>query len=141
MDHNRKPEIRRQTLRDRSPRMTVIVAAQHADVRARSAGSGPLRPAAMILHVQPPRCGVVARDLVHALTELRVRIWVEARADAGIGGVERFAAVFAQVMPAGRNAEMLALTVADDRVHAQPACAGLPFTRVLMIADARHHLP
>src|SRR5687767_8719769 len=44
-------------------------------------------------------------------------------------------------MATGRDAEMDALTVADDRVHAQPARAGLPLPRVLVVADAGHHLP
>src|SRR5215471_11481961 len=32
MDHDRKSEVRRQPLSDRSPRVAVVVAAQHADV-------------------------------------------------------------------------------------------------------------
>ena len=44
-------------------------------------------------------------------------------------------------MSTRRDAEMHALTVADDRVHAEPAGPGLPFARVLVIADAGDHLP
>src|SRR6188768_3899312 len=121
--------------------MTAVIAAQHPDVGPRSAWSGPLGPAAVILHVQASGRCVVARDLVHALAEFGIRIRIEAGADAGVGRVERLATVLAQIVSAGRNAEMHALTVADDRVHAQPAGAGLPLARVLVIADAGHHLP
>src|SRR6266576_5938000 len=36
---------------------------------------------------------------------------------------------------------MHAIAVANDRVHAEAAAAGIPLARVLVIADARHHLP
>src|SRR5690348_5441883 len=35
VDHDRKSEVRWQSLGDRTPRLTVVVAAQHADVRPR----------------------------------------------------------------------------------------------------------
>ena len=36
---------------------------------------------------------------------------------------------------------MHAIAVAQDRVHAEPAVARLPLARVLVVADARDHLP
>ena len=62
--------------------MPVVVAAQHADVGARTARAGPLGPAAVILHVEPARRLVVPHDLVDALTELGIRIRLETGADA-----------------------------------------------------------
>ena len=106
--------------------MPVVVAAQHADVGPRPAGSGPLRPAAVVLHVEPARRRVVPDDLVHALAELGIRIGCEAGADAGVRRGERLAAVLAQIVSAGRDAEVHAIAVADDRVHAEPAVARLP---------------
>src|SRR4029450_9738648 len=116
MDADGEAEIRGQTLRDRTPRMTAVVAAQHADVGPWSAWSGPLRPAAVILHIKAAWRGVVARDLVHALAEFWIRIRIEPGADAGVRRIERRAAVFAQVVSPCRNAEMHSLAVADDRV-------------------------
>src|SRR5262249_35862544 len=121
--------------------MTVVVAAQHADAGARTARAGPVGPAAVILHVEPARRFVGPHDLVDALTELRVRIRRKAGADAVVSRFERLAAVFAQVMSAGRDAEVDAIAVADDRVHAESAAARLPLACVLVIADPGHHLP
>src|SRR4029077_4029069 len=84
---------------------------------------------------------VVPRDLVHALAELGIGIGREPGADALIRRLERVATVFAQVMAALRDAEMHAIPVANDRVHAEPAVAGLPLARVLVVADTGHHLP
>ena len=81
------------------------------------------------------------RDLVHALTELGIGIGREAGADAFIGRPECFATVLAQIVAAGRNAEVHVIPVANDRVHAEPAIAGLPLARVLVVANPRHHLP
>src|SRR5688500_14581371 len=44
-------------------------------------------------------------------------------------------------MAARRDAEMHAIPVANDRVHAEPAVAGLPLARVLVVADAGHQVP
>src|SRR5437867_2868071 len=44
-------------------------------------------------------------------------------------------------MAARRDAEMHAIPVANDRVHAEPAVAGLPLARVLVVADTGHRLP
>src|SRR5688572_24034156 len=106
MHNDGEAEIRRQALRDRPPCIAVVVAPEHPDVGSRSAWAGPLRPAAMILHVEATRRRVVARDFVHALPEFRIRIRIETGADAGVGGIEGLAAVLAQVMSASRNAEM-----------------------------------
>src|ERR1041384_1617476 len=121
--------------------MAVVVAAEHADVRPRTSWSRPLRPPAVVLHIEPARCGIMARDLVYALAELRIRVWLKAGADAGVRRVERLPAVFAEIVPARRDAEMHAIAVADDRVHAEPAGARLPLARVLVVADAGHDLP
>ena len=67
--------------------LAVVVAAQHADVRPRPAGAGPLRPSAVVLHVEPAGRGVVPDDLVHALAELGIRIGREAGADALLDAV------------------------------------------------------
>ena len=61
--------------------MTVVVAAEHADVGPRSPWSGPFRPTAVILHVEAARRRVVAGNLVHALPEFGIRIRVEAGAE------------------------------------------------------------
>src|SRR5262249_27023085 len=42
---------------------------------------------------------------------------------------------------ARRDAEMDAVAVAKDGVHAQAAVAGLPLARVLVVADAADHFP
>ena len=55
--------------------------------------------------------------------------------------LKRLAAVVAQVMAASRDAEMHAVAVAEDRVHAETAVARMPFACVLVIADPRDHLP
>jgi hypothetical protein len=95
----------------------------------------------MVLHVEPPGRVVVPRDLVHTLAELGIGIGCEAGADALIGRPERFATVLAHIMAAGRDAEVHAIPVTNDRVHAESAVAGLPLARVLVVADARHHVP
>src|SRR5438093_8271136 len=95
----------------------------------------------MVLHVEPPRCGLMPRDLVHALAELWIRIGREPGTDALIGRCERFATVLAQIVAAGRDAEVHSTAVSNDRVHAEPAVARLPLARVLVIADAGHDLP
>src|SRR2546427_798577 len=64
-----------------------------------------------------------------------------AGADTLIGRPECFAAVLAQIVAAGRDAEMDAIPVANDRVHAEPAIAGVPLARVLVVADAGYHFP
>jgi hypothetical protein len=103
---DREAEVGRQALRDRAPRLAVVVAAQHAD----AGGAGPShRPAAVVLHVEPAGRVLVAGDLVHALAELGVRIGHEAGADALVRGLERLPAVLAQVVAAGRDAEVHAL--------------------------------
>src|ERR1019366_3575323 len=84
---------------------------------------------------------VVTGDLVHALAELGVRIGLEPGADTFVGSREGAASILAQVVPAGGDAEVNALAVAEDRVHAETARSGMPLPRVLVIADARHHLP
>jgi hypothetical protein len=80
-------------------------------------------------------------DLVHALAELGIRVRRETGADAGVGRLERRAAVLAQVVTAGRDADVHAIPVANDRVHAHAAGPRLPLTGVLVVADARDHLP
>src|SRR5688572_1531765 len=114
MYHDGETEIRRETFRDRAPCMTVVVAAQHADVRPWSAWSRPLRPSTMILHVETARGRVVPRDFVHALTEFRIRIRIESGTNASVRRIERLAAVLTQIMSPRRDAEMHALAVADD---------------------------
>src|SRR5262249_52437088 len=106
MDNDRKSEVRRQSFGDRSPRMAVVVAAQDADVRPGPPGPGPVRPAAVILHVEPAWRVVVPRDLVDALTELGIGIGCEAGADAFVGGPEGFATVLAQIVTPRRDAEV-----------------------------------
>jgi hypothetical protein len=95
----------------------------------------------VVLHVEAAGRVVVPRDLVHALAELGIGIGREPGADTLIGRLERFATVLAQIVAAGRDAEVHAIPVANDRVHAEPAVAGLPLARVLVVADALHHVP
>src|SRR5262249_29500359 len=106
-----------------------------------SPGATPFGPAAVVLHVESTRRVLVSSDLMHALAKLRERIGHKAGADASIRSHERLAAVFAQIMAPGRNAEVYALAVAVDRVHAESAVAGTPFASMLVIADAPNHLP
>src|SRR6266700_3930778 len=113
--------------------MAVVVAPQHADIWPRPARSGPIGPAAVILHVKPPGRVGVAGDLVHALTELWVRIRREAGADTLIRRLERLTTVLAQIMAARRDAEVHAVPVTNDRVHAKAAGTRLPLARVLVI--------
>jgi len=83
----------------------------------------------------------VARDLVHALAELGVGIGLESGADPLVGRLEGLAAVLAQVVAAGRDAEVHPIAVANDGVQAEPAVARLPFSGVRVVADALDHLP
>src|SRR5262249_37037093 len=134
MDDEGKPEIGRQSLGDRAPAVAMVVAAQHAD-------PGPLRPAAVILHVQPAGDVPVAGDLVDALAELRVGIGEKAGADALVGRPERPPAVLAQVVAAGRDSEVHALALPHDGVHAESPGPRLPLPGMLVIADPGNHLP
>src|SRR5437762_11524130 len=83
----------------------------------------------------------MARNLVYALSELGVGIGHEPRADPVVTGLECCAAVLAQVMAASGDAHMHAIAVAQNRVHAKPAVAGLPLARVCVVADAGNHFP
>jgi hypothetical protein len=78
----------------------------------------------VILHVEPAGRSIVPRDLVHALAELGIGIRREAGAHALIGGPECFATIFAHIVPAGRNAQVHAIPVAKNRVHAEPPLPG-----------------
>src|SRR5439155_12486558 len=129
-----KAEVGGKSLADRSPRMAVIIAAQDTNTRV-------VGKTAVVLHVQPARHVRVASDLVHALTELDEGIGEETGADAFVSGRECRAAIFANVMAAGRDTEMHTIPVAQDRVHAEPAVAGLPLAGVLVVGDARNQLP
>src|SRR5262249_34538566 len=140
-DHDRDPEVGRQPLGAGAPGGAVVVGAQHADVGAPTAGAVPFAPAAVVLHVEPAWRVGMAGDLVDALAELGIRVGREAGADAVVGRLERLAAILAEVMAAGRDAEMDAVAVAQDGVHAQAAVAGVPFRCVLVVADAADHFP
>src|SRR5262249_50248973 len=70
-----------------------------------------------------------------------IRIRIEAGADALIRRRERLAAVFAQIVTTGRNTEMYATAVANDRVHAESATARRPLAGVIVVADPGHDLP
>src|SRR5262249_34677593 len=98
-------------------------------------------PAAVVLHVKPAGRAWVGGDLVHALAELRVRIGHEARAHALVRRRECVAPILAQVVAAGRDADVHSLSVAQDGMHAKSTIAGMPLPRVLVVADARNHLP
>src|SRR5262249_34288452 len=74
MHDDGKTEVRWKPLRNRSPGMSIVVAAKHADIWPRTTGARPVRPAAVVLHVEPSRRIVVTHDLVHALAELWIRI-------------------------------------------------------------------
>src|SRR5215469_17317010 len=114
VNHDGKSEVRRQSFGDRSPRVAVVVAAQHTDARPRPPRPGPICPSAVVLHVEPAGRGLVPRDLVHALSELWIRIGREAGADALIGCPECFATVLAQIVTAGRDAEVRTISVANN---------------------------
>src|SRR5262245_5807329 len=99
MHHNWEAKVRRQPVADRMPAVPVIVASQYANAR-------PIVPTAMVLHIQPPRCTWVRRDLVHTLSELGIRIRHESRTHALIRCSERLPTVLAQIMPPGRNPQV-----------------------------------
>ena len=86
--HPRKAEIRRQPFGDGFPGVAIVVAAQHANPRT-------ILPAAMVLHIEPPGRIWMAGNFVNALTEFRKGIGHEPGTDSRVGGLERFAAVFA----------------------------------------------
>ena len=54
---------------------------------------------------------------------------------------EGLTAILAEVVAARGDAEVQAIPVAEDRVHAEPSVARLPLSSVLMVADGRDHLP
>src|SRR5207249_8427948 len=53
----------------------------------------------------------------------------------------RAPAILAEIVAAGGNAEMNALSVGQDGVQAEAAGPRLPLSRVLVVADAGDHLP
>ena len=134
MHDDGEAEVGRQSLADGSPGVAVVVAAQDPDARV-------VGKAAVVLHVEPAGHVRVTCDLVYALAELNEGIWQEAGAHALVGGRECPASVFANVMAAGGDAQMHTIPFAQDRVHAEPAIAGLPLAGVFVVADARNHLP
>src|SRR5204863_1105189 len=107
-----------QSFGDRAPGVAVVIAAQHADVGPPPARTIPFSPAPVVLHVKPAGGILVAGDLVDALAELRERIGGKPGTGAFVRRRKRRAAVFAQIMAAGRDAEMHPISVAQDRVHA-----------------------
>src|SRR5262245_31792070 len=119
----------------------MVVAAQHTDVGPRPPRPSPICPSAVVLHVEPAGSGVVTRDLVHALPELGIGIGRKAGTNALIGRPERVAPVVAHIVASGRDAEVHAISIADDRVHAEPTVAWLPLARVLVVVNAGNHLP
>src|SRR5260370_26727926 len=124
MDDDRETEVGRQPLGDRAPGFAVVVAAEDADARPRPAGSAPFGPAAVVLHIEPAGRVLVAGDLVHALAELGLGIGREAGAAAFVSRLEGLAAVLGGIVAASRDAQVHAVAVAQDRVHAETAIAG-----------------
>src|SRR6516165_4670706 len=57
--HDREAEIGWQSLRNRPPRLAVVVAAQDTDVRPRPSWPIPIGPATVVLHVKPSGRGWV----------------------------------------------------------------------------------
>ncbi|MCI0460000.1 MAG: hypothetical protein L0Z62_23865 [Gemmataceae bacterium] len=139
--HDGEAEIGRQSLADRSPSMAVVVAAQHADVWPPPSRPIPFGPAAVILHIEPAWRVLVSRDLMHALAEFRERIGHEAGANTPVRCLKRLAAVLAQVVAAGRDAEVEAIAIAQDGVHAESAVTRVPLPSMFVVADPRNHLP
>jgi hypothetical protein len=95
----------------------------------------------VVLHVEPAGHGLVPRDLVHALAELGIGIGRESGDDTLIGRPKCFATVLAPIVAAGRDAEVHAISVANNRVQAEPAVAGLPLARLIVVADAGYQVP
>ena len=83
----------------------------------------------------------MTRDLVDTLAKLGIWIGREAGADAFVGRGEGRAAILTQIMTTGRDAEVDPISIAQDCVHAESAIAGMPFTSVLVVADAANHFP
>src|SRR5262249_45998261 len=95
---NRKAEVRGQPFGAGSPRATIVVAAQYADVGTEPDAHGRKElasPTAMVLHVEATWRLGVTRDLVDALSELGIGIGHESDADPLIGCPERLAAILA----------------------------------------------
>src|SRR6266404_4292734 len=141
MHNDGEAEVGGQALCDRAPSVAMVVTAQDADARSRPAGPVPIRPAPMVLHVEPARRVLVTRHLVNALAEFGVRIGRETGADAFVGRGEGRAPILAQIMTPGRDAEVNPISIAEDCVHAKSSVAGIPFTRVLVIANAANQFP
>src|SRR5438128_4087760 len=76
-----------------------------------------------------------------ALTELGKRIGRKADADSLVRWRERLAAVLAEIVAAGGDAQVHPIPVAQDGVQAEAAVSRLPFARVLVVADPRNQLP
>ena len=92
----------------------MVIAPQDADVRTLPAGAVPIRPTAMILHVQSTGGILVAGDLMDALPKLRKRVRHESSPDSFVGCGERFASVLAQVVASRGNAQVDAMPVPDS---------------------------
>src|SRR5262249_54199222 len=130
-----------QPFRDGFPRLAVVVAAQDPDVGPWPPWPAPIGPATVVLHVEPSRRGWVAGALVDALTELGIRIAREPRADALVRRLGVLASIRAEVVRGRGDTEVQPIPSAQDRVHAEPSVPRLPLSSLLMIADARNHLP
>src|SRR5262249_24998709 len=106
----------------------------HADARV-------FGETAVVLHIEPAGGIAVGGDLVDALAEFREGIRHESRGDTLVGGRECLAAIFAEIMAAGRDADVHAITVAHDGVQAETASARLPLAGMGVVAEALNHLP
>ena len=76
-----------------------------------------------------------------ALAEFGKGIGSESGADALVSRAKGFASVLGKVVAAGRDAEVHAIAVAEDGVHAQASVAGMPLAGVFVVADAGNHFP
>lgn len=109
MHHQGEAEVRRKSLGDGTPAMTMVVTAQHADVRASATGPIPFRPPTVILHVKASGRIFVTCDLMHALAEFWKRIGRKSGPNTLVGGRECFTTILTQVMATCGDSEMHAI--------------------------------
>src|SRR6266404_2659029 len=112
MHNDGEAEVGGQALCDRAPSVAMVVTAQDADARSRSAGAVPIGPAAMVLHVEPARRVLVTRHLVNALAEFGVRIGRETGPHTFVSRGEGRAPILAQIMTTGRDADVHPISIA-----------------------------
>ena len=129
MDNDWETKIGRESIRNIYPIVGMVVGAIQAPVILQEEAFGTSR-----MH----------RDFMHTLTELRILIGHEFRADTAILGCPSSPAVFGPIYAAGRNCHVHTLFVAginDDGMQGQAAVAGHPARAMRMIEQTTNEGP